>query len=394
MSRLVIALLVFAAAPAAASPPDLSGEWPSRWGREDARVQGVVREIADRAATLRLQRVVVPMPEEDDLADAAALADGRRADFAFEGEGSTLLFPIRQARRLAVGPTDAALVFRFISGAPAANGEVRLQRTTFAYYEPEGGAPRALLLLCPGLFGQPEPVIELLIRQRRAAGWGVLRMMAQPSRFTERRTVTIDAGLLDSAAASIAADLTDRAAECAYAVEAAIAHLLVRRPELEGKPIAAVGMSAGAMTMPTIIARDPARFKAAVLVAGGADFMSITLRSNFSAGVRALQLDWTAPARDEDKARLNELYRARAMLDPLNVSALVRSPVLMIHGEEDVGVPSDLGDLLWERLGRPERWTGPVGHEVLLLSLPARFEELEAWIDRSTFGLPEPGGGR
>lgn len=394
MPRLFIAIVLLAAATAPASPPDLAGQWPARWGRDDAQVQGVVREIADRAATLRLQRVLVPMPEEDDLADAAALADGRRAEFAFEGEGSTLLFPIRPTRRLAVGPTDAALVFRFISGTAGTNAEVRLQRTTFAYYEPEDGAPRALLLICPGLFGQPEPVIELLIRQRRAAGWGVLRMMAQPSRFTERRSVAVDPQRLDVAAAGIAADLTDRAAECAYAVEAAIAHLLVRRPELAGRPIAAVGMSAGAMTMPTIIARDPERFKAAVLVAGGADFMSITLRSNFSPGVRALQLNWTAPARDEDKSRLNDLYRSSARLDPLNVAPLVRSPVLMIHGEEDAGVPSDLGDLLWERLGRPERWAGPVGHEVLLLSLPARFEELEAWIDRSTFGVPGPEGER
>ena len=84
-----------------------------------------------------------------------------------------------------------------------------------------------------------------------------------------------------------------------------------------------------------------------------------------------------------------QLYLKNAPLDSYHTAAALKGkPVLLIQGTTDLAVPSPLGDLLWERLGKPERWLQDgQGHEVLFMLLPQEFDKMMDWLDRAT-GLP------
>ena len=56
--------------------------------------------------------------------------------------------------------------------------------------------------------------------------------------------------------------------------------------------------------------------------------------------------------------------------------------MLLIQGTSDLAVPSPLGDLLWERMGKPERWLmEEAGHEVLFMMLPQKFGKMMEWLE-------------
>ncbi len=241
----------------------------------------------------------------------------------------------------------------------------------------------------PGLFNTPEPVIEFVIGKLRERGWAVLRMMAQPSRFTERAEFIIDPQHLDTSAQRIASVLTDRAAECAYAVQSAFVYSFERRPDLAKRPRIALGMSGGAMTLPTVVARDASAYSAAVIIAGGADFFQIAQESNYRFMVDSLTFTWLAPSTPAQRDQLNALYREDATLDSFHTAAaLIGKPVLIIHGTHDGAVPAHLGDLLWERLGKPERWPEEAGHEEIFMRLPQKTPQILDWIEQKTPPAP------
>ncbi|MFT3686054.1 MAG: hypothetical protein QM783_14225 [Phycisphaerales bacterium] len=110
------------------------------------------------------------------------------------------------------------------------------------------------------MFGTPAEQIIGLTRRLRQEGYSVLRMMSQPSRFTESSTYAVPTeGDLSGVIPTIAADLSDRAAEAAYAVEAAVLYAKQERPALQSVPRIAIGMSGGAMLLPIVMSREPAR---------------------------------------------------------------------------------------------------------------------------------------
>jgi hypothetical protein len=53
----------------------------------------------------------------------------------------------------------------------------------------------------------------------------------------------------------------------------------------------------------------------------------------------------------------------------------------MLSGELDLIVPAHTGDLLYNALGRPERWRYPAGHIVLFLGLPLQADRVVNWIE-------------
>lgn len=303
-----------------------------------------------------------------------------------------------------------ASVFRFISGELATGGSpapkvVQIQRAWLAYYEPVGErvdgvrreAPptRATVLILPGIFGNPEPTIDALTLTLRRHGYAVLRMLCQPSRFTEHVTFTIDPADLGASGATIARHYDNRAAECAYAAEGAWAFVEENRPQIKGLPRLAIGMSGGAITLPAVVAREPGRYAAAVLIGGAADYWLTSQRSNYRAMIGAVKVVWQGDGPTEDRQReLDRLYLENAWLDAFHACAVLKGkPVLVVQGLADQAVPSALGDLLWERLGRPERWTYPLGHELLFAGLPMEFARLVAWLDGVVDKEKNRGGG-
>jgi predicted esterase len=401
-----------AAAPARPESPDAGADaadrWPARWGPPDAgpdAPRGVIVASDHPAASLRpahLGRFHHLRTSETEYRQAEQLAKGLGIDdgFRFEAEGpGSLVFlpPLEdQPPEPAADASGEAELFVYVSGRPTPDStpddpRIALERTWIALYDPATPEPRGTILLIPGMLGTPQPIIEGMVRYWRNSGYAVVRFLSHPSRFTERVEVPIAAGEEEAAGRLLAEIYDQRTAECAYAADAALGHVFARREALADKPVVLVGMSGGAMVLPTVYAYAPDRYDAAVLIAGGLNFLRISAESNYADWIDAISLDWDPedPASvgrptNERLARVSDAYLAASELDATHTAEdLAGVPVLMLHATKDRAVPSDLGEALWRRLDTPERWVFPVGHELIFMMLPTQAERLTAWIDRA-----------
>lgn len=422
--------------------------WPARYARtREDRFQGMVVELVGRRDEARWgsidARSAVALELWDSLADGQALLSGLAGrddervgeggderggeDHAKVGVGGGVMYAEpgkggfgfvrwpRQEGEPMDDPAPAAAMM-FVSGQKQreamalaiepATGEgdaaglpmrmvldrVVLERTWFSLYDPRSGPARGIAVMMPGLFGTPEAVFDQMVRHLQARGWVVLRMMAQPSRYTEALDVQVDPEDVEKAAAVCAEVFGQRVAECAYAVEAALAWAREKRPEIAGKPAVILGGSGGAMSLPTVVARMPQTFDAAVLIAGGSDFATIAVTSNYVEWVDSVRISFgggrPTPAQLE---AFGEAYLSRSPLDSYHTaSALEGTPVLMLHASRDRAVPAAQGEQLWERLGKPERRVYTMGHETIFISLPLRYGSIMDWLDER---VPRGGGG-
>ena len=374
-------------------------EWPDRVAApaDAVTAKGVVREL-EAPLGLRQWRLGRELrPSAQDLADAGALFPGEQEPaprVVWEGEGALGYRGIKGDEITVSGrPPKSALkatppepeYFVFVSGDREGDGErVSIERTWFAYMAPKAERPRGIALLMPGLLGTPEPILDMFADRLRKQGWGVVRMVAQPSRFTEREIFTVD--LTDPAAsvAAISDEMNERVAEAAFAAEAAMVHVKRKHPELPDHRVA-VGMSGGGMILPTVVAREPEKYAASVIIAGGSNFFAMTDETNYKLMIGAVDYKWVPqPPTQEQRDQLYGMYLERAEMDSYHTARFIAGkPVLMIHGAFDGAVPSRLGDLLWEQLGKPERWVQQGGHEEVFMELPKRMDEIMAWIEKA-----------
>lgn len=396
---------------------DFANAWPPRVMIDGK--PGIIRDIPGptRGWNQRFGFVQPIEPSPEDHEDEAFLKAALKSDLpvAFEPKGGYLVeFDGRKEGLFAqkVKKSDRpVMAFKYISAEretrPARKGPedvLAIQRTSFVFYEPYADADaldgvlkfeqcRGVALVMPGLFGTPDTVVDVMVRRLRQERWYVLRLLSASSRFTQTVSYDIDAkGDLDKTARDLASSLGNRAAEIAYAVEAAFAHVFHARPELAHCPRVAIGSSAGAITLPTVLARDPAAYKAAVLIGAGADYWLINSRSNYRRGVDAIRMNWLRGEPEEAQERtLDQLYLSHAPLDPYHTAKALRGkPILMIHGAVDRAVPAALGDLLWHRLGKPDRWVLQVGHEMLFASVAGQLTEISDWLSKAADGPPAP----
>lgn len=386
---IVAIALVLVGVPARSADRGDDALWPSRWSRSaESPAKGVVANLD--VAGLQPVRLSagITRPSAVDLAAARALVgEDNEIALRFEGPGA-FIYTSAEGRRRTRGP-QAAFYFQFISGRQATGTapSLAITRTWFAWYDPAPDAaregPRAVVLLLPGMLGTPEPIIELFITRLQGAGCGVLRMMCQPSRFTERVVFDVDLNDPEPSARLLAEETAERLAECAYAVEAAFVHIAAKRSAVEGLPRIAIGMSGGAMILPTVVARQSDTYNAAIFIAGGANMMAILEDSNYKHMINAAEIRWSpAPPDVDERRRFDAIFLSLAGLDAYHTAQrLVGKPMLMIHGSLDMAVPAALGDLLWERLGKPDRWVEEAGHEELFVRLPPRMDEIIAWLE-------------
>jgi pimeloyl-ACP methyl ester carboxylesterase len=371
--------------------------WPDRWTATD-RMGAIVPIEGPLSAWIGVrlgpEHYLRGGPEDSTDAEAVAQNAGATTGYQYvlEGPGSFIFERATDGSRGRSTSSDPAEMFKFVSGRSLGTIQsitvVRIERTWMAYYDAATDDTRGLLVLVPGLFGVPEPVDDRFVEMCRQDGWAVLRLLAPPSRFTARATFTIDPLDLGSSARAIARELGDRAAETAYAVDAGVEHVHELRPDLADATHVLVGMSGGAIAAPTVNARTPARYDAVVLIAGGCNFLLTNEYSNYADWVQAIQYDWgerepTRAERRDIMEKLSKEYLAQAPLDGYQLARLLRDrPVLMLHGKVDRAVPAQYGEELWERLGKPERWVFPVGHELLFLTLNAQTARILDWVDR------------
>ncbi len=344
-----------------------------------------------------------------------SIADGVQADpatfeyaapISYEGWGSMLvaLTPWTDEHTPEVlGAVRPAGVVRVSMLVPRPDDIAQLERCWFAWYPPTGDvAVRGTAVLLPGMFGTPRWIIEGWTRDLNARGWLVLRMLTQPSRFTERRRYDIEGGI-DQAAKAVAAHFDRRLGSSARAVKVACEHVEGETAELADLPRIAIGLSGGGIMLPTVVAAEPERYDAAVVLAGGADLVTIIETSNYTAFIDAVRfrrgdrrlLEW-------ERTQLSKAYRATSDNDPYHAATRMRDVrTLIVQGTRDRAVPAETSDLLWQRMGEPDRWLWPAGHEVLALALQSRFGEVLDWVDGvvgrgehdpDTLGDPNAGG--
>lgn len=189
-------------------------------------------------------------------------------------------------------------------------------------------------------------------------------------------------------AAAIAGQLDQAQAGSAYAAEAVMDYVRSQRRDLDGLPVVLVGFSAGGLAAPTTAARIINQLSAVVIIGGGADCFSASQLSTFNNGglhVRSTPEDPLADAKlPEDQVPLMSAeYLKASKLDPYHTAPLLAGlPVLLVTGKADTWVPSACGDLLWERLGKPDRLQINAGHELLFYFLPNKAGFIVEWVER------------
>jgi hypothetical protein len=396
---------------------DFSKAWPARLPLgKDGRFTIAIGQ-PNLVWDFRQMRFGPLLPRAEDEADAAAVLKAAGVAFEpqrieqaarFEGRGSFVARFEEGVRRSLAKRTRGLENFEIATLSPGKEaGETpSLERTWFTFYAPVASkgseaagpiAPHGIALVMPGIFGTPEGTLEGLVASLRGRGWHVLRMLAQPSRFTQTVTFSIDPAASDEAidalGVEIAEALTGRAAECAYAVQGAFAHVMEEHPALAGLPRVAVGFSGGAITLPIVVAREPDEYSACVLVGGGAHYWLVNAHSTYADMIAAIKVEWKAPPTLEQRRRVAEAYLRHAPLDSFHTAAALRGkPMLMIQANADSAVAAVLGDVLWERLGKPERWIRLGEHLPLFIGLTKEFPAINDWIDGHVAATSPAGG--
>lgn len=181
------------------------------WGLFALGVRSSAREADKEEASAVLSAAGIEFTS--DLIDQAV---------AFEASGSFIARFTENARKGMAKRTLGSDHFVVATLTPASvNAKVpSIERTGFAFYNPvtpKGSMPRkarGIALVMPGIFGTPEGTLEALVASLRRDGWHVLRMLAQPSRFTQAVSWTIDPAASDAQIHALGRDIAGADQPC------------------------------------------------------------------------------------------------------------------------------------------------------------------------------------
>ncbi|MEO0512166.1 MAG: hypothetical protein AAF108_04635 [Planctomycetota bacterium] len=271
---------------------------------------------------------------------------------------------------------------------------VSTHRRRLTIEEPSLGAdraPRGLLVVCSGLDDGAND--ERLRDEALARGYVVLHAYSPVERSSLGDLVGDARGLAAETVEALLSEYTATTADryvsaSATAVADGCELVFERWAGLREGPIAVVGLSAGSQTAPAVALRIEERrgrpVDAFVAFAGGADFLSVADDSV----LRGFLVDWVdttgTPIDSAVVGRVKAAFRERAALDPFSLAPSLRGvPSLCVQASGDRFISKPFADLLWERLGRPERWTFRGGHVTLFwrLQLGAIDDRLLDWIE-------------
>jgi hypothetical protein len=197
--------------------------------------------------------------------------------------------------------------------------------------------------------------------------------------------------------------LVDRTlANNALACEAILDTVHTVHPATQDLPVVVVGFSAGSLSTPAVVAKLRDRVSAAVLVGSAANLVEVGARSTFFDGGLGLESRPLRPGEPKSRVdrpnkppddlvrKLGAKYLEYSRLDPYHTAAAMRGmPVLMVQALWDTWVPSDLGDLLYERLWKPDRLVHTGGHGMLFYFLPGQAGWIIDWVERHGLKSPE-----
>ncbi|MCW5758101.1 MAG: prolyl oligopeptidase family serine peptidase [Phycisphaeraceae bacterium] len=391
----ILGVLLLAAELRATDPGEaLLPIWPARAHEAALGAKGVVSELPGDPSAYRSVMVLLradPGPAREHarpLLERAGIEDPDAVEIGFEGDNAMFFIPPRHD----ADAPEGTRTLLFVSLREGTNG---IERTWIAYEATGATEVRGLAVIIPGTFGYPPDLYEAWSADLRERGWSVLRLLSQPSRFTERVRVRVGAGTGLEEGVRFAAHADDRTAECAYAVEHAARFVEGLDPRLKDTPRAMLGFSGGAILAPAVVAREPQRYASVVLVAGGAHAARISIDSTFMKQyIRSALFDFTGPEAAADRAEFEDAYLRHATMDAYHAAARLHAGtrVLVIDGSRDRAVPFETSTLLFERLRRaglaPLRRTYPTNHVMLFMALKDMIADINTWLDGGELALP------
>lgn len=295
----------------------------------------------------------------------------------------------------AAAPPDSVLAHLVGLGPRfAALGALRTQSPVTVIWTlslPEAGPVRGL---CVRLRSIGPPRFEAPIDAAMLArGWAVLAADGWSMRVAAEGA----SGVPETALARATRVVEDMNADWAYQTESAVLFAERQAPELQGLPRVLIGCSFGALVAAPAAARWSPAPAAMVLVGGGADALRVIAHASgeVTDGGGLLPVGPHGEDLTPEEAEAGApWYLERARLDPYNTApGLAGVPTLLVQGDRDGIVLSRFGDLLWERLGRPERWLGNYGHTLLFYLLPDSAGAIADWIQGHAGDRLGGGGG-
>lgn len=265
------------------------------------------------------------------------------------------------------------------------------QNLTFAQVMPAKGRAIGTLLYLGSIDVNSAGETKML-QLARGRGWNVLACSIGIDYIAPEKIVVDDHG-----ATRLACRIDDHLADRAYAMEALIAYLQSHRSDLLVGPRVIVGMSAGAIALPTVVARI-GPVDAAVVIGGGENVAEIIADSPlFSQHIELVDVCLEASPKGDRNVKLvpceNLKKRAefvaavlqKSKIDPRHAApALKGAPVLMVQAKYDDIVPAAAGQSMYESLDRPERWQYRTGHIGLTLLMPWKIEYVLDWMVAQT----------
>lgn len=230
------------------------------------------------------------------------------------------------------------------------------------------------------------------IQKLQEHGWNVAAITPSIDLFAQDSwPKEWDEAEVDKQASLVAREIDNYLAETAFAAEAVLSYLTkLDRRWVDGSRVV-IGASAGALATPSLLKRIGGA-DAAVYIGGGANIPEIVLTSTLKIYRPTVTISEKGLSRKQRRVRrkaaltqLQTLALNRSRLDPLRLAPIMKqTPTLMMTAESDRIVPAATGELLYDALGRPERWRYPMGHIMLFLSLPYQADRVADWLDQTT----------
>ncbi len=235
----------------------------------------------------------------------------------------------------------------------------------------------------------------------RKRGWNVVVGLPPDSLYrTKLPALSSGKGTIQKSAELVAEDMDRHYLEQARTTKVALQYLARTRPTwLKGKRVL-MGTSAGTFGMPAEALMNPG-WDALIFVSGGTNLLS--LYESGSAGLFADSLNWISDARRDPPMEVtrifteqeyHEIYCRSATMTKFHsgkLASFVRDHrILMIAGSIDHIMPDQQALGLHRALGRPERWTAPLGHHLIAVQLVLEVDRIDRWIMAPTTAKPNP----